>query len=102
MYIRPWPGGPPPSDPVELIQYGSKVGLGAVKRVEINGQPAALIQGSWVIEFDWRTGEPKSAGWQTGWSIELTWISEGLLYTLLADADMVSPEELVRMAESMR
>jgi hypothetical protein len=77
------------------------VGLGSYEEVEVNGQPAVLVHGSW--DDPWNRQPPPEGKWELKWDktqgLQLYWVEGEVLYWLNTLAE-VSPEDLIRMAES--
>jgi hypothetical protein len=103
--ISYFPGGPPHasitwygSDPtvgnIDLIISGSQVSwlveTDDVQEVEVNGQPAALVAGTWNVD----TGQ-----WDNQSARTLSWLKGDAMYQLYSPG--ASPEDLIRMAESI-
>ncbi len=71
---------------------GWYVPTGVVEEVTVNGQPAAVVRGTWFEEngeYSVLTSPPI-----------LIWKRDGITYRLLANNRKVSLEDLIRMAES--
>lgn len=67
------------------------VDLDHVQEVEVNGQPAGLTGGSWNYD---------TGSWDTTYGdLTLTWIAGDVMYRLSSSS--VTPEELIRIAESI-
>jgi hypothetical protein len=79
----------------------SPVSPGSYEEVEVNGQPAILVHGSW--EDPWNMGPPPEGTWELKWDkrrgLQLYWVEGEVLYYLNTLAD-VSAEDLIRIAES--
>lgn len=79
----------------------SSVGPGSYEEVEVNGQPAVLVHGSW--EDPWNMQPPPEGKWELKWDkrrgLQLYWVEGEVQYYLNTLAD-VSAEDLIRMAES--
>ena len=103
--ISYFPGGPPPvtitwdgSDPkvgnIELMIFGKRVDwlvdTDHVQEVEVNGQPAALVGGTWNAD----TGQ-----WNSETDLMLSWMRGNEMYQLHSPGAPV--EDLIRMAESI-
>ena len=103
--ISHFPGGPPPitivwhgSDPIigniELMIFGQQVqwvvDSDDVQEVEVNGQPAAWIGGTWDAE----TGH-----WNNQSEGTLSWMRGETMYRLSSPGAAI--EDLIRMAESI-
>ena len=72
--------------------------VNGAKEVNINGQPAILIQGWWDASGRWD---------QSKKSLQLYWRKDGLIFTLSCNdtafsKDILSEDELIRIAESIR
>lgn len=79
------------------------VAPGSYKEVQVNGQPAILVRGDW--ETPWATefmleGEHEFK-WDKKRAVQLYWVDGEVMYHLYTRAK-VSPEDLIRMAESAR
>ena len=74
-----------------------QVGTGSVSEIEINGEPAALIHGSWEVF---------NKNWNGNGATRITWAKNGVRYLLSAvfiePATVVSDEDMIRIAESIR
>lgn len=103
--ISYFPGGPPQaqltwygSDPnvshINLVIFGKRVSwlvdTDSVEEVEVNGQPAALVGGSW----DYDTGR-----WNSEVALTLSWMKGEEMYQLHSTG--AATEDLIRMAESI-
>lgn len=103
--ISYFPGGPPQatitwygSDPkvgnIDLMIFGHRVGwqvdTNSVEEVEVNGQLAALVGGTW----DYDTGQ-----WNNQTDLTLNWMKGDQMYLLQSPGAAV--EDLIRMAESI-
>lgn len=79
------------------------VAPGSYEEVEVNGQPAILVHGSW--EDPWNMQPPPEGKWELKWDksrgLQLYWVEGEVLYYLQTLAE-VSAEDLIRMAESAR
>lgn len=78
-------------------RYGvlATVGEGSVREVQIKGvEAAALVEGTWNSN-----GETRE--WKQDGSIALMWYQGQYLYELRANLDIITEEELIKMAESM-
>jgi hypothetical protein len=77
------------------------VGLGSYEEVEVNGQPAVLVHGSW--EDPWNMEPLPEGKWELKWDktrgLQLYWVEGEVLYYLNTLAE-VSAEDLIKMAES--
>jgi hypothetical protein len=68
------------------------IDLDHVEEVEVNGQPAGLTGGSWNHDTgDWDT---------TYGDLTLTWTVDDVMYRLTSSS--VTPEDLIRIADSIR
>ena len=100
-----FPGGPPQtritwygSDPnvghIDLAIFGHRVSwlvdTDSVEEVQVNGQPAALVDGGWDAD---------SGQWDRDSAIILSWMKGEEMYQLHASGTSV--EDLIRMAESI-
>ena len=103
--ISYFPGGPPQvtitwygSDPqvgnIDLTIFGKRINwlvdTEDVQEVQVNGQPAALVGGSWDAD----TGQ-----WNNDSSLMLNWMKGNEMYQLMSPG--ASAEDLIRMAESI-
>lgn len=90
-----WWGANFADGPIELM-VGQPVNwamdLAHVEEVQINGQPAGLAKGGWDAD----TGEWGGSG---AGNLTLTWMRGDLMYQLRSPG--VTPEELIRVAESI-
>lgn len=79
---------------IDLLVLGQKVDWQVetddVEEVEVNGQPAALVGGSWNAD----TGQ-----WDGGSDLTLSWMKGEQMYLLRSPG--ASVEDLIRMAESI-
>jgi hypothetical protein len=64
----------------------------SVEEVQVNGQPAALVRGSW---------NANAKQWDASGHISLHWQHNGLSYALQTWESEVSTADLIRMAESI-
>jgi hypothetical protein len=103
--ISYFPGGPPHSS---ITWYGSDPNVGnielvisdrhvnwevdtdSVEEVEVNGEPAALVAGTWSAD----TGQ-----WDNQSALTLSWLKDDAMYQLFSPG--ASAEDLIRMAESI-
>ena len=88
------------------LMYGVSVPPGSYEEVQVHGQPAVLIRGDWNWEdAPWATGETSVGEYEYKWdkkrALQLFWVDGEVFYHLYTHAD-VSPEDLIRMAESGR
>ena len=68
------------------------IDLDHLQEVEVNGQPAGLTGGSWNYD---------TGSWDTAYGdLTLTWTLGDVMYRLSSSS--VTPEELIRIAESVR
>lgn len=84
--------------------YGMSVPPGSYEEVQVHGQPAVLVRGDWNWEeAPWATGETSVGEYEYKWdkkrALQLFWVDGEVFYHLYTRAD-VSPEDLIRMAES--
>ena len=83
------------------------VAPGSYEEVQVHGQPAVLIRGDWNWdEAPWANGQVSSVEeyeykWDKKRALQLYWVNGGVMYHLYTHAN-VSPEDLIRMAESAR
>jgi hypothetical protein len=79
------------------------VAPGSYEEVQVHGRPAVLIRGDW--EKPWWTGEMVESKYEFKWDkkrgLQLYWMDGQVFYELQTFAD-VSPEDLIKMAESAR
>jgi len=82
------------------------VGQGSYKEVQVNGQPAVLVRGDW--DYLQRGFAPIGevpqeieSRWDSKAGLQLHWEAGEVMYHLFAWQD-VSPEDLIKMAESAR
>lgn len=82
------------------------VAPGSYEEVQVNGQPAVLIRGDW--DYLRRGFAPSGEApqefvsrWDSKAGLQLHWEAGDVMYHLYAWKD-VSPEDLIRMAESVR
>jgi hypothetical protein len=86
--------------------YGMSVPPGSYEEVQVHGQPAVLVRGDWNWEeAPWATGETSVGEYEYKWdkkrALQLYWVDEEVFYRLYTHAK-VSPEDLIKMAESTR
>jgi hypothetical protein len=100
---------------LELMQFGRAdtgfmgrpVVPGSYEEVQVHGQPAVLVRGDWNWEeAPWVHGETSSVEeyeykWDKKLALQLYWVDGEVMYHLYTRAD-VSPEDLIKMAESAR
>jgi len=83
------------------------VAPGSYEEVQVHGQPAVLIRGDWNWEDSpWANGQMSSVKeyeykWDEKWALQLYWVDGEVMYQLYTSAN-VSPEDLIKMAESAR
>ncbi len=68
-------------------------GPGSSEIVTLNGQPAALVRGAWNADKQEFDADDRH--------LRLLWEGEGLVYTLGGYDANITPEVLIRMAESI-
>lgn len=89
-----WHGSDPRAGNIELMILGQKVNwlveTDDVQEVEVNGQSAALVGGSWDAD---------SGHWNSGSDLTLSWMKGDEMYLLRSPGAAV--EDLIRMAESI-
>jgi hypothetical protein len=89
-----WNSSNPRAAIIELMIFGKRVSwvvdTADVSEVEVSGQPAALVGGSWNAD----TGQ-----WTSGSDLTLSWMKGEEMYRLSAPGGTV--EDLIRMAESI-
>ncbi len=89
-----WYSPDPSVGNIDLAIFGKRVNwladTDSVEEVEVNGQPAALVGGSW----DYDTGQ-----WNTEVNVTLSWMKGEGMYQLHATG--ASVEDLLRIAESI-
>jgi hypothetical protein len=83
---------------------GAPVPPGNYEEVQVHGQPAVLVRGDWNWEeAPWATGETSVEEYEYKWdekrALQLYWVDGEVFYRLYTRAQ-VSPEELIKMAES--
>lgn len=86
------------------------VAPGSYEEVRVNGQPAVLVRGNWDLT-DVTSEIPRGrkldpdgyldAKWDKKLGLQLHWVDGEVIYHLYTRED-VSPEDLIRMAESAR
>lgn len=84
--------------------YGGSVPPGSYEEVHVHGQPAVLVRGDWNWEeTPWASGETSVGEYEYKWDekgvLQLFWVDGEVFYYLYTRAK-VSPEDLIRMAES--
>lgn len=83
------------------------VSPGSYEEVQVHEQPAVLIRGDWNWgEAPWANGQMSSVEeyeykWDKKRALQLYWVDGEILYRLYTSAN-VSPEDLIKMAESAR
>jgi hypothetical protein len=83
------------------------VAPGSYEEVQVHGQPAVLIRGDWNWEeAPWANGQVSSVEkyeykWDKKRALQLYWVDGEVMYHLYASAN-VSPDDLIKMAESAR
>ena len=81
------------------------VAPGSYEEVQVHGQPAVLIRGDWNWEeAPWANGQMSSVEeyeykWDKKRALQLYWVDGEVMYHLYTRAN-VSPEDLIKMAES--
>jgi hypothetical protein len=86
--------------------FGMPVAPGSYEEVQVHGQPAVLVRGDWNWEdAPWATGETSVEEYEYKWdekrAVQLYWVDGEVFYHLYTRAN-VSPEDLIKMAESAR
>lgn len=84
--------------------FGGPVSPGSYEEVQVHGQPAVLVRGDWNWEdAPWATGETSVEEYEYKWdknrALQLYWVDGEVFYRLYTRAQ-VSPEDLIKMAES--
>lgn len=87
-----------------IAMFGMAVVPGSYEEVQVHGQPAVLVRGDWNWdEAPWATGETSVKKYEYNWdekrALQLYWVDGKVFYRLYTRAN-VSPEELIKMAES--
>ena len=83
------------------------VSPGSYEEVRVHGQPAVLVRGDWNWEeAPWTHGQMSSVEkyeykWDKKRALQLYWVDGEVMYQLYTRAN-VSPEDLIKMAESAR
>ena len=91
-------------EPASLL---TPVAPGSYKEVQVHGQPAVLIRGDWNWEdAPWAHGQKSRVEeyeykWDKKRTLQLYWVDGEVMYQLYTRAN-VSPEDLIKMAESAR
>jgi hypothetical protein len=89
-----WYGSDPDVGNIDLTIYGQRVNwlveTDNVQEVEVNGQPAALVEGGWDADTNQWSGEAARM---------LNWMKGSEMYQLHSPG--ASAEDLIRMAESI-
>jgi len=98
-------------DEPEDVTLSMVVGAESVEEFIVNRSPAALIRGYWFTparnpSWPWPkpaevTPTPKWRNDGSALGLRLIWLRDGVLYTLMADEDYVSVDELIDIAESI-
>ena len=91
--IITWYGSNPDVGNIELMigqRVSWLVNTGDVQEVEVNGQPAALIGGTWDVDTN---------QWQSQSDLTLSWMKGDVMYRLSSAGAAV--EDLIRVAESI-
>lgn len=94
-------------EPPSLLMFGMPVPPGSYEKVQVHGQPAVLVHGDWNWEeAPWVHGEMSSVKkyeykWDKKRALQLYWVDGEVMYQLYTRAN-VSPEDLIKMAESAR
>ena len=92
-------------EPPSLLLFGMPVSAGSYEEVQVNGQPAALVRGDWNWEdAPWAHGQMSTVKeyeykWDKKRALQLYWVEGEVMYRLYTHAN-VSPEDLIKMAES--
>jgi hypothetical protein len=79
----------------------STVVSGSYREVKVHGQPAVLVQGDWT--WPGKPGLPDlnaPATWDSSAGYSLYWTDSDMFYELYTASRAVSPQDLIRMAES--
>lgn len=100
-----------PDQELDIVNLNMVVGEGGVEEVTINTKTAALIRGYWFTPARnplWPWPEPADVTPTPKWhndggalGLRLIWMENGVLYTLVADENYVSVDELISIAESI-
>jgi hypothetical protein len=77
----------------DTIEAPLDVAEGSVEEVQVNGQPAALVRGAW-------NGD--SRVWGHSRIRTLQWAHEGIRYSLSAGLDVMTEQDMLRLAESLQ
>jgi hypothetical protein len=89
-----WYGSDPDVGHIDLTSFGQRIDwlveTDDVQEVQVNGQPAALVEGGWDAD----TGQ-----WNREAARMLNWMKGSEMYQLHSPG--VSVEDLIRMAESI-
>lgn len=91
-------------DEFRYVPFGMYVGDKSTKLTEINGKPAILIYGDWDFQIHLETsssGRDKLA-WNKDVALQLLWREGEVVYRIYAVDPSLSPDDLIRMAESVR
>ena len=91
-------------DDFRYVPFGMYVGDKSAKLTEINGIPAILIYGDWDFQ---KHPETSSSGneelaWNKDAALQLLWREGEVVYRIYTVDPSLSPDDLVRMAESIR
>jgi hypothetical protein len=92
-------------EPPSLLMFGMPVPPGSYEEVQVHGQPAVLVRGDWNWEdVPWAHGQKSSVEeykykWDKKRALQLYWVDGEVMYHLYTRAN-VSPEDLIKMAES--
>lgn len=89
--------------PASTATMGMPVPPGSYEEVQVHGHPAVLVRGDWqdppwatTGEYEYREYEYK---WDEKRALQLYWVDGEVMYRLYTRAN-VSPEDLIKMAES--
>jgi hypothetical protein len=80
---------PNPTSPVHTV-----VGSDSTETVQVHGKDAVLVQGGW--------DQPTGQWMYQDETTTVIWVQDGLHYSLLAYGEHLLPDELLRIAESVR
>jgi hypothetical protein len=80
------------------------VAPGSFEEVLVLGQPAVLVRGDWNWQMQPVTADPTEVvlSWDENRGLSLYWADDDVAYLLWTYNPAVSPEDLIRMAESAR
>ncbi len=85
------------------VQGGYAVPAGSEAGVEINGNPAVFVSGSWVRLDESKPPSPDNMTWDdTADAVMLSWEADGFTYTLSGSHLGLTQEEYIRIAESIK